>query len=111
MDFDLDAFTEEELIALNHCIVNRLRLIRDLKAHESMINFRPGERVVFHPEGRDPVVGTLMKFNRKSVTVMADSGMRWTVAPSFLRRAPDESRTEVGLTSHRQPIQLSLIKS
>ena len=75
-----------------------------------MMDFRIGERVMFEPEDREPVVGTLAKYNRKSVTVIADSGARWTVAPSFLKRAP--SQTQTAEANHRSaPGQLTLIKN
>lgn len=88
MRIDLDQFTESELVDLNHRVVERLRMLRDVKAHVSMMDFRIGERVMFLPEDREPVVGTLAKYNRKSVTVIADTGTRWTVSPGFLKRAP-----------------------
>lgn len=50
MRIDIDKLTEEELIDLNHRIVERLRMIRELRAHGAMMNFRIGERVVFYPD-------------------------------------------------------------
>jgi hypothetical protein len=78
-----------------------------------MMDFRIGERVMFEPDDRDPVVGTLAKYNRKSVTVIADTGVRWTVAPGFLKRAG--KRADEGVPPQppmkTEPAQLSLIKS
>jgi hypothetical protein len=50
MSIDIDVLTESELIDLNHRIVARLRLLRQLDAHVTMLEFRIGERVTFHPE-------------------------------------------------------------
>jgi hypothetical protein len=83
----LDEFTEEELLHLNHLIVERLRLMRQIGAHQAMTQFRIGQRVRFTDSGGRPVVGTLTRYNRKSVTVIADDGGHWTVSPSFLRNA------------------------
>jgi hypothetical protein len=111
MKFDLDDLTEEELIELNHAVVHRLRLMRDFKAHDAMMNFGVGDTVMFHPEGREPVIGILVKFNRKSVTVIADNGTRWTVAPSFLKQVPQGMQSKRRNMPLPSPVQLSLIKS
>lgn len=112
MRIDLDLLTESELVDLNHRVVERLRMLRDVKAHVSMLDFRIGERVMFVPEGREPVTGILAKYNRKSVTVIADTGTRWTVAPGFLKRAPTRSESDVAPppSQKSEPGQLSLIK-
>jgi hypothetical protein len=62
-----------------------------MRAHARMLEFSIGDRVSFQAEGRPAMTGILIRYNRKSVTVITDSGQRWNVAPGFLRRA-DESR-------------------
>jgi hypothetical protein len=83
---DIDRLTEAELIELNHRIVARLRFMRELDAHTNMLEFRIGERVTFHPDGRASVTGMLTRYNKKTVTVVTDDGHRWNVAPQFLER-------------------------
>lgn len=83
---DIDKLTEEELIDLNHRIVTRLRLLRQIDAHTTMLEFRIGERVTFQPDGRAPVTGMITRYNKKTVTVVTDAGQRWNVAPQFLER-------------------------
>jgi len=86
MPIDIDQLTEAELIDLNHRIVARLRFLRELGAHASMLEFRIGERVTFHPDGRAPVSGMITRYNKKTVTVVTDDGHRWNVAPQLLER-------------------------
>lgn len=86
MPIDIDKLTEEELIDLNHRIVARLRFLRQLDAHATMLEFRIGERVTFHPDGRPPTTGMITRYNKKTVTVVTDAGQRWNVAPQFLER-------------------------
>jgi hypothetical protein len=57
MPIDIDELTESELVDLNHRIVARLRFLHEMHSHESMLEFRIGERVTFHPDGRPPVAG------------------------------------------------------
>ena len=94
MTIDIDKLTEEELIDLNHRIVERLRFLNQMRAHSQMLDFKIGDRVTFQPQGRLPVVGMLTRYNKKTVTVITDSGQHWNVAPGFLRRvAPTETTT------------------
>lgn len=86
MGIDIDRLTEAELIDLNNRIVERLRFLSHARAHSKMLHFKIGDRVSFEPEGCGIVFGVLTRYNRKSVTVISESGQRWNVAPQFLRR-------------------------
>ena len=94
MRIDIDGLTEAELIDLNNRIVERLRFLHQMRVHAQMLEFRIGDRVSFQPEGRPVVMGMLTRYNRKSVTVITDSGQRWNVAPTLLRRADDSRGAE-----------------
>jgi hypothetical protein len=93
MNIDIDKLTEEELVDLNHRIVERLRFLTQMRAHGAMLKFRIGQRVSFDPGDRPMVTGTLMKYNKKTVTVIADDGHRWNVSPSYLREAEPKDIT------------------
>jgi hypothetical protein len=84
---DIDRLSEAELIDLNHRIVARLKLLRELQAHQAMLDFRMGERVSFEPPGRGRQLGIITRYNRKSVTVITEDGGHWTVAPALLSKA------------------------
>ena len=81
---DIDSLSEQELIELNHKVVARLRFLNQARSHSAMLDFRIGERVKFRPSGRGEIVGTLTRYNKKSVTVITDSGEHWNVAPALL---------------------------
>ena len=83
----IDGLTEAELIDLNRRIVERLRLLRQMRAHKQMLEFRIGDRVAFRADGRGTVEGMLTRYNRRSVTVITDDGHQWNVAPGLLSRA------------------------
>jgi len=84
----LDQFTEEELVHLNRLVVERLRLIRQVRDHQAMIQFRVGQRVAFTTSAGQTVRGVLTRYNRKSVSVLSEKGQAWTVAPSLIRAEP-----------------------
>lgn len=97
MTIDIDALTEEELIDLNHRIVARLRMMQQLRAHQAMMEFSIGDRVAFQSAGRPLVVGMLTRYNKKTVTVITDSGEHWNVSPSVLfRPKADTTRSDQG---------------
>lgn len=82
--FDIDALTIEELEALNHRVVERMKFLDNVEAHTAMMQFHPGARVCFDSSKYGHQIGTLMKFNQKTVTVMTDAGRRWNVPPQML---------------------------
>ena len=87
MPIDIDKFTERELIDLNYRIVERLRFMQHARAHATMLRFSIGDRVTFEPDMRGPVSGIIVRYNKKSVSVLTEDGQRWTVAPGLLHPA------------------------
>ncbi len=81
MPIDIDKLTEAELIDLNNRVVARLKFLHQMRAHAHMLDFSIGEKVCFQPEGRPPLTGIIAKYNRKTVTVIAENGQQWNVAP------------------------------
>jgi hypothetical protein len=103
MKIDIDKLTEEELIDLNNRIVARLRFLGQMRAHSQMLDFRIGDRVTFQPEGRSPLFGIITRYNKKTVTVITDSGQHWNVAPGLLHKASSGDGTA---TNNAKVIQL-----
>lgn len=96
MSINIDRLTEAELIDLNNRIVERLRFLHQARSHKRMLDFAIGDRVTFQPEGRGIVVGMLTRYNKRTVTVITDSGERWNVAPHLLRRAVESGTAQEG---------------
>ena len=89
MKIDITQLTEEELVTLNRQIVEHLRFLQQVRAHTKMLEFRVGDRVSFQPDGRPTLFGVLVRYNRKTVTVLTDGGEQWNVSPGFVRRVVD----------------------
>lgn len=94
MKIDIDKLTEAELVDLNNRIVERLRFLNQMRAHAQMLEFKIGDRVSFQPAGHPIAVGMLTRYNKKTVTVITDSGQRWNVGPALLRRVDDARRAD-----------------
>ena len=86
--------TIEELEALNHRIVERLKFPDTLQAHKDMMAFNLGARVSFDSPKDGRPLGTLVQFNRKTVTVVTDNGRRWKVSPHLLSPVKDAEPTQ-----------------
>ena len=84
---DIDSLSEKELIELNHKIVARLRFLSQMRSHAEMLDFRIGEKVRFRPAGHPELIGTITRYNKKTVTVITEDGQHWNVTPSFLSKA------------------------
>jgi hypothetical protein len=93
MSIEIDALTEAELVDLNHRVVARLRFLQEMHSHASMLEFRIGERVTFHPDGRPAVTGIITRYNKKTVSILTDEGQRWNVAPQLLEHARTRANT------------------
>jgi len=92
MKIDIDKLTEKELVGLNHRIVERLKFLESMKAHGEMMEFSVGEKVCFHPHGQT-MVGILVKYNRKTVTVLTEDGQKWNVSPHLLEKVKKSGST------------------
>jgi len=57
-----------------------------MHTHRGMLQFAPGDQVSFGPPGRGRQFGTLVKYNKKTVTVITESGQKWNVSPHLLRK-------------------------
>ena len=86
MVIDLDSMSYDELIELNHKIVEKLKFLDSMHTHKKMMQFSPGDQVCFEPSGRGKQFGTLVKYNQKTVTVITESGQKWNVSPHLLRK-------------------------
>ena len=51
MKIDIDKLSEDELVALNHRIVERLRFLASMHHHHDMMQFNLGEKVSFESSG------------------------------------------------------------
>jgi hypothetical protein len=101
MNLDISKLDEAELVELNHRIVARLRYLQEARTHRQMLSFNVGDRVSFQPPGHEPKTGVIVKYNRKTVTVVTADHHQWNVAPVFLSRVVDSSSG-----THAQPAQI-----
>ncbi len=89
---DLQAFKrmishldEEDLVILNRLIVERTKLVRAEKKVQSMAAFEVGDAVFFHDKNDGRIDATVLRLNKKTLSLVTDDGQRWNVAPELCR--------------------------
>ena len=95
MTIEIDDLSREELVALNRRIVERFKMLDTLATQQSMMQLHPGARVSFAPSSGERLIGILMKFNQKTVTVITDEGN----AGTSLRNCSHRSKMPPAATS------------
>lgn len=78
--------SEEDLIYLNRMVVERLNLLAQAKSTMQLARFAEGDRVNFTAQDGTVKHGTIMRLNKKTVSVFTEDGHRWNVAPALLRK-------------------------
>lgn len=96
MKVDIDSLSEKELIGLNHRIVERLKFLESMRTHAEMLTFSVGERVSFMSSQHEKMIGILVKYNRKTVTVITENGQKWNVSPQLLEKHKGEKEEGLG---------------
>jgi hypothetical protein len=86
MSIDLETLSYEELLELNHIIVERLKFLDSMNTQKEMSKFNPGDEVFFSHPTQGTLAGTLLKYNKKTVTIVVASGQKWNVSPHLLRK-------------------------
>jgi len=105
MPIDIDGLSLEELMQLNHRVVERIKMLQSMQAHVDMMAFNLGTKVSFETDhGR--VVGTLVKYNRKTVNVVTDDGRQYRVSPGLLSAVKDVDQTPSSNNSGRKKKRL-----
>lgn len=80
----VNTLSESELLALNQCVVERLRILQQQRAQQNMTQFRLGDVVSFIDNDSREIAGVIIRLNKKTVSVHSETGGRWTVSPHFL---------------------------
>lgn len=83
---DVTKLSEDELIALNRRIVERLQFLRSARSLAQLARFSVGMAVEFDTDDGQSLTGTIARLNQRTATVVAASG-RWRVSPGLLRPA------------------------
>lgn len=102
MKINIDNLTVEELIDLNNRIIERLKFLDQMHAHKEMMEFRMGEKVSFCPSGRGEQIGTVVKYNKKTVSIVTEKGERWNISPHLLSKYKNQNNNIIEMKKIRK---------
>ena len=95
MDIEISALTNEELMALNHRIVDLLKRRQERQAGKALEKFALGDLVFFDSEDGSRIKGVVTKINRKTISVQTKDQGRWRVSPMFVHKAKENMNTDL----------------
>ena len=94
-EIDIDGLSEDELVALNARIVERLRFLHQQKTTSALQEIKIGSGVMFEGPDGAMIQGIVIRRNRKTVTVHADNDRQWNVSPQLLKPSGEDLQTLV----------------
>jgi hypothetical protein len=92
---DIDGLSEDELVALNARIVERLRFLHQQKTTSALQEIKIGSGVMFEGPDGAMIKGIVIRRNRKTVTVHANNDRQWNVSPQLLKPSGEDLQTLV----------------
>lgn len=101
----LDDCSQDDLSLINAYIVDRAKQQQANSRAEHMARFRAGDRVSFRDKNDRLVEATVVRTNKKTVTLLSDSDTKWNVSPELL------SKIESSDDKRDKPTQLSLVQN
>jgi hypothetical protein len=81
----IDCLGIDELHEINHYVMERINLIHNRDVADKMLQFRPGDSVFFHHNGRH-IAGVVTRLNQKTMTVLVDGAHEWRVSPKLVSK-------------------------
>lgn len=86
----VDSLDKEQLMQLNHTVVNLLKTKRDKELIEKASQFKLAEFVFFHDNDGNNQVGVVTKINNKSITVAISESYKIKVPAVYLHHIKEK---------------------
>jgi hypothetical protein len=81
----INKLNENDLRFLNRLIIERLKILLQLKSSMQMTQFTVGDRVQFALSSGETKHGIIHRLNKKTVSIISDDKQQWNVAPGILK--------------------------
>jgi len=83
-----------QLQQLNRQVVERIKMINNMSTLEEVAKFKLGDKVSFDYSGGIKT-GTIIRLNKKSVSVTTDDDIKWNVSPNLISKVIDGSLNDI----------------
>ena len=81
----IKSLNEDDLRYMNRLIIERLKLLHQQSSTTQMQRFNIGEKVRFTDPSGTVKTGTIIRLNKKTVSLVTTGGEQWNVAPGLLK--------------------------
>jgi len=105
---DISHLSEEQLVELNHRVVERLKLLARSRSARQLNKFNIGDRVWFEGNDGEKIRGIVTRLNIKTASVMTATH-RWNIPPRFLRKIEEVDSAD-GAPEDQKVLELSEFK-
>jgi hypothetical protein len=82
----VNKLSEGDLRFLSNLIYERLKILHQMKSSMQMTRFTVGDKVNFTGPSGEIKRGTVLRLNKKTVSVITEEKQQWNVAPGLLKR-------------------------
>jgi hypothetical protein len=86
---DVDNLSLAQLIQLHDKIARRIWQLQQAAYSDKLQEFQIGEKVKFHNEQGETLLGIIIRVNKKSLTVRTDRGNKWYLHPWAVTKVVD----------------------
>lgn len=83
---DISKLSLQELRELNLEIQERFEYLKQAESYKALAKLEVGDTVSFQTHEGETIRGTIMRLNKKSVTIVAEDRRGWKVDPILLRK-------------------------
>jgi len=82
----IDIMDLDELVKLNDYIYKRIKFLGENMVYEKLQEFEILDKVSFVDNAGNILKGTVVRLNKRTVTVKSDEGRVWLISPFLLNR-------------------------
>ena len=82
----IDIMDLDELVKLNGYIYKRIKFLGENMVYEKLQEFEILDKVSFVDNAGNILKGTVVRLNKRTVTVKSDEGRVWLISPFLLNR-------------------------
>lgn len=90
---DLTKLSVVQLLQLNQDVVARVRYLRQKESYQALAKLNLGDQVSFRTD-KGTIKGTIVRLNKKTVSIHTDDHQQWNVSPHVLKKVSTKQKEE-----------------
>ena len=107
----LDSLNHEQLIKLNHLVVNTIKQRRDNELLQKTSNFKLRDTISFQDPMNNCSFGVIVRINQKTLSVVTLDNIKYNVPSTHLRHVDNPSKELIKLRGKLFPTPKEIVKA